>query len=90
MKNYYPVAEQLYNEGGLTLVSKQFIPWAKALVVAVNNNINEDKIWEKKARVMKEAVKIVSNSFGIKKLFREALVSVSAVDEDVVSKVHFD
>ena len=90
MKNYYPVAEQLYNEGGLTLVSKQFIPWVKALVVAVNNNINEDKIWEKKARVMKEAVKIVSNSFGIKKLFREALVSVSAVDEDVVSKVHFD
>ena len=39
---------------------------------------------------MKEAVKIVSNSFGIKKLFREALVSVSAVDEDVVSKVHFE
>ena len=74
--------------GGLTLVSKLFIPWAKALVVSVHHNINEDKIWQKKDCVMKDAVKVVSSNVGINRLFREGLATLPALDEDVVSKCH--
>ena len=50
---YYPTAFRLYNNGGLTLVSKKYIKWAKALVVEVNQHINIEKIRKKKNVIMK-------------------------------------
>ena len=53
MTAYYPTAFRLYNNGGLTLVSKKYIKWAKALVVEVNQHVNIEKIWKKNNMIMK-------------------------------------
>ena len=47
IENYYPAVDQIYDKGRLTLVSKQFIPWAKSVVHAVNLEINIQRIREK-------------------------------------------
>ena len=43
MEKYYPGVDQIYNLGRLTLVSKNFIKWAKLIVTAINLSINEKK-----------------------------------------------
>ena len=53
MTAYYPTAFVIYNNGGLALVSKKYIQWAKALVVEINQHISIDKIWEKKKVIIK-------------------------------------
>ena len=67
MDNYYPTVDQFLNEGGLTLVSKPFMKWAKVLFIAMNLNLNEGKIWRKKPNVIKDAVKIISNNPSLQK-----------------------
>ena len=44
MSTYYPFVDQIYDKGGLTLVSKCFMKWAKALVIEINAHINIDQI----------------------------------------------
>ena len=51
---YYPNINQIYNRGRLTVVSIQFMKWAKTLVTEVNLQINEHKILQKKQTIMKE------------------------------------
>ena len=44
MTKYYPPVDQMYNTGGLTLVSKSYLKWAKNLIIEINRNINLDMI----------------------------------------------
>ena len=53
MTAYYPTVFRLYNNGGLILVSKKYIEWAKALVVQAYQHINIEKIWQKKNVIMR-------------------------------------
>ena len=39
MAKYYPPVDQMYNRGGLTLVSRSFLKWAKNLIIEINRNI---------------------------------------------------
>ena len=48
MSMYHPAVDQIYNEGGLTLVSKAFIGWSKLLVTTINLKINVENINRKK------------------------------------------
>ena len=86
MTKYYPPVDQMYNRGGLTLVSKSFLKWAKNLIIEINRNINLDMIWKNKNDVMKEAVKSITNNKSLLQLFREALPIISATNEGVIRR----
>ena len=90
MKKYYPDVNQIYDEGGLTLVSKSFLKWAKILVLAINRNINEGKIWDKQKMVLKSAVRIIINNVSLKYFFNKALVLLPEVDRNVISTCQYE
>ena len=86
MTKYYPPVDQMYNKGGLTLVSKSFLKWANNLIIEINRNINLNMIWKKKNDIMKEAVKCITNNKSLLQLFREALPIISTTNEGVIRK----
>ena len=86
MTKYYPPVDQMYNRGGLTLVSKSYLKWAKNLIIEINRNINLDMIWKNKNDVMKEAVKSITNNKSLLQLFREALPKIPAINEGVIRR----
>ena len=90
MEKYYHTVDQLLDEGGLTLVSTPFLKWAKVLINAINININEDKIWNRRSTVVVDAVKVISKNPSLNKFFREALVGIPKVKEVVISTCHYE
>ena len=59
MSTFYPTNFQLYNKGKLTLISKKFMQWAKALVQSINQHLIIETIWRKKDTIMLEAKRII-------------------------------
>ena len=55
IENYYEAVDQIYDKGVLTLVSKQYIKWARTFVSLVNEHINQIKILARKNRFMADA-----------------------------------
>ena len=88
MSTYYPTALQLYNKGGLTLVSKQFMNWASKLVISINQHINIDNIWQKKNIIMLEAKRIITGDETIYGSFKDALVKNAATNSKVARECH--
>ena len=78
----------MYDRGGLALVSRPFLKWARALVIEINPNINIDKIWNRKNKIMKEAVTTITNSKTLYAMFKEALPTIPALDEKVVRRCY--
>lgn len=48
MSMYYQTVDQVYDEGGLTLVSEKFMKWSIAVIALINLQIDKDKIRRKK------------------------------------------
>ena len=88
MSKYYPIVDQIYNKGGLTLVSKRFLKWARALVVEINLNINLENIWKRKNDVMKDAFTNITRNKHLFALFNEALPTMPAKNEKVVRRCY--
>ena len=62
MEKHYPVVDQIYNQGGLTLVNERFLKWAQLLVTAINLHINESKIWQKQHNIINDGRTIIQNN----------------------------
>ena len=90
MENYHPIVDKIYNQGGLTLVSKIFITWAQLLVTAINLHINESKIRKVKDDVMIAARKIVLGNATIFKCFKSSFPEAPEVGEDVYVRYHHE
>ena len=88
MSKYYAIVDQMYDRGGLTLVSRPFLKWARALVIKINLNINIDKMWNRKNKIMNEAVTNITNNKTLYAMFGEALPNLPAIDEKVVRRCY--
>ena len=88
MTAYYPIAFQLYNNGGLTLVSKKYIQWAKALIVEINQHISMDKIWEKKKVIIRESKEHITSNERLFNSFQRAVFAKPALEAKVIRKCH--
>ena len=88
MENYYPVVDKIYNRGGLTLISKNFMKWAQVLVTAINLHINETKIQQVKDDVMNNARKMILNNATIFKCFINSFEEVTHIKNDVYVRCH--
>ena len=90
MSMYYPTVDQIYNEGGLTLVSKAFIEWAKILVTTINLKINVENINRKKKTIMKEAASEILGNRSLYGKFKKAMVKLPGIGETEISRCHFN
>ena len=88
MSTFYPTDLQLYNKGKLTLVSKQFMQWAKTLVQSINQYISIEAIWRKKNTIMLEAKRIIKGDKRLYGCFKEAFFSQPVKYDKVVSTCH--
>ena len=88
MGNYYEAVDQIYDKGGLTLVSNQYIKWARYIVSFVNEHINQIKILAKKNRVMGDAKNNIQGNVGLYKLFKKVTVAIPDMEETIVRLVH--
>lgn len=87
-ENYYEAVDHIYDKGGLTLVSKQYIKRARSLVSLVNENINQIKILARKNRVMADAKNSIPGNAVLHKLFKETTVVIPGIEETIVRQVH--
>ena len=85
---FYPTDLQLYNKGKLTLVSKQFMQWAKTLVQSINQHISIEEIWRKKNTIMLEAKRIIKGDKRLYGSFKKAFFSQPVKYDKVVSTCH--
>ena len=88
MEMYYPQVDQIYNEGRLTLVSKNFMEWAKVLVTAINLSITKQKICEKKNRVMLDARSAIVDNKSIFTHFQQSASSLPNVTNEILARCH--
>ena len=68
MEKYYPIVDQMYNEGGLTLVAKDYLTWARQLIVPINMLVNKEKLKKKKDLAMKDAVRSIQGNINLYKM----------------------
>ena len=87
-ENYCEAVDHIYDKGGLTLVSKQYIKWARSLVSLVNEHINQIKILARKNRVMADAKNNILGNTVVYKLFKEATAVIPGIEETIVRQVH--
>ena len=88
MENYYPVVDQIYNRGGLTLVHKNFLKGAQVLVTAINLHINESKIRQDKDEVMINARNIILKNATIFKCFMDSFQECTHINNEVYVRCH--
>ena len=68
MEKYYPLVDQMYNEGGLTLVVKEFVPQAKELIQLVRLLATKDMSKKKKDSVLKDAIHSIQGNNNLYKM----------------------
>ena len=79
MGNYYEAVDQIYDNGRLTLVSNQYIKWARYIVSLVNEHINQIKIMVRKNRIMSDAKNNILGNVVLYKFFKEANVVIPGI-----------
>ena len=89
MSMYYPNVDRIYNQGRLTLVSENFMKWAKSLVTEVNLQINEHKILHRKQTIMKEASRSILGNKSLYSSFK-IMITLPGIGERAISRCHFN
>ena len=89
MSMYYPNVDQIYDEGGLTLVSKPFVKWAKILVTEINLLVNEESILKGRETIMKETYTSIIENKSLYNMF-EVQIQLPGIEERAISRCHFN
>ena len=85
---FYPLVDQIYNIGRLTLIAKPFIDWAIFLTVLVNLFINEERIISERTKVMENCYVGLLGNITLFQKFENACKNIKGVTEELMRKCH--
>ena len=88
VETYYPLVDQMNNEGGIALVAKEFVPRARESIVLINVLVNKETLEKKKKTVTKEAVTSIQTITHLYKIFHTECTKLHIISDDIIKKCH--